>query len=87
MYISVMHLFIKYVISTVPTVKDNCLYLLLLAIYGVNMVGKYKALQAILLEPNSNRIFSSCGNHTLNLVRDDSVESYMKAILHFGRIR
>jgi hypothetical protein len=38
------------------------------------MVGKYKAVQAILLKPNCNRIFFSCGNHTLNLIRVDSVE-------------
>jgi hypothetical protein len=51
------------------------------------MAGQYKGVQAILLERNPNCTVSSCGNHTLNLVGVDSVESCKEAILFFGRIQ
>jgi hypothetical protein len=56
---------------------DNC----------AKLGGQYKCVQAILLERNPNCILSSCGNHTLNLVGVDSVESCKKAILYLGRIQ
>ena len=54
---------------------------------GANMAGKYKGVQAVLLEQNSNCIFSSCGNHTLNLVGVDCAESCREAITYFGTVQ
>lgn len=54
---------------------------------GANMAGAYNGVQAILLERNPNCIFSSCGNHTLNLVGVDSVETCKEGISYFGRIQ
>ena len=54
---------------------------------GANMAGQYNGVQAVLLRHNTNCIFSSCRNHTLNLVGVDSVESCKEAILYFGRIQ
>ncbi|CAM4709108.1 unnamed protein product [Lepidochelys kempii] len=54
---------------------------------GSNMAGKYKGVQAVLLEHNSNCIFSSCGNHTLNLVGVDCAESCTEAITYFGTVQ
>ncbi|XP_053893227.1 uncharacterized protein LOC128841815 [Malaclemys terrapin pileata] len=51
------------------------------------MAGKYKGVQAVLLEHNSNCIFSSCGNHTLNLVSVDCAESCKEAITYFGTVQ
>lgn len=54
---------------------------------GSNMAGKYKGVQAVLLQHNSNCIFSSCGNHTLNLVGVDCAESCKEAMTYFGTIQ
>jgi len=54
---------------------------------GANMAGKYNGVQALLLLENSNCTFSSCGNHTLNLVGVDSAESCKEAIKFFGTIQ
>lgn len=54
---------------------------------GANMAGKYNGVQALLLLENSNCTFSSCGNHTLNLVGVDSAESCKEAITFFGTIQ
>ncbi|XP_065672106.1 zinc finger MYM-type protein 1-like [Hydra vulgaris] len=54
---------------------------------GPNMAGKYKGVQAVLLEENPNCMFASCGNHTLNLVGVDCAESCKEAILYFGIVQ
>lgn len=54
---------------------------------GANMAGQYNGVQALLRERNPNCIFSSCGNHTLNLVGVDSAESCKEAVTYFGRIQ
>jgi hypothetical protein len=54
---------------------------------GANMAGKYKGVQAILLQTNPSCIFSSCGNHTLNLVGVDCAESCNEAVKYFGLIQ
>ena len=51
------------------------------------MAGKYNGVQAVLTRQNSNCIFSSCGNHSLNLVGVDCVESCREAITYFGTIQ
>lgn len=48
---------------------------------GSNMSGRYNGVQAVLREVNSNCIFSSFGNHTLNLVGVDCAESCKEADL------
>lgn len=52
-----------------------------------NMAGKYNGVQAILLEHNFNCIYSSCGNHTLNLVGVDCTKSCKEAITYFGTVQ
>lgn len=54
---------------------------------GANMAGKYNGVQALLLLENANCTFSTCGNHTLNLVGVDSAESCKEAITFFGTIQ
>lgn len=54
---------------------------------GSNMAGKYSGAQAILKEKNENCIFSSCANHTLNLVGTDCAEACSEAITFFGIIQ
>ncbi|XP_065658749.1 zinc finger MYM-type protein 1-like [Hydra vulgaris] len=54
---------------------------------GPNMAGKYKGVQAVLLEENPNCMFASCGNHTLNLFGVDCAESCKEAILYFGIVQ
>lgn len=51
------------------------------------MAGQYKGVQAVLRDINPNCLFSPCGNHTLNLVGVDSVESCKEALNFFGRIQ
>ncbi|XP_065665714.1 zinc finger MYM-type protein 1-like [Hydra vulgaris] len=54
---------------------------------GPNMAGKYKGVQAVLLEENPNCMFARCGNHTLNFVGVDYAESCKEAILYFGIVQ
>ncbi len=51
------------------------------------MARKYNGVQSVLLQKNSNCIFSSCGNHTLNLVGVDCAESCKEAVTYFGTIQ
>ncbi|XP_033029698.1 zinc finger MYM-type protein 1-like [Lacerta agilis] len=54
---------------------------------GSNMAGKYAGVQAILKGKNGNCIFSSCANHTLNLVGTNCAEACNEAITFFGTIQ
>ena len=51
------------------------------------MSGKYNGVQAILKKINENCIFSSCANHTLNLVGTDCAEACNEAKIFFGIIQ
>ncbi|XP_065650752.1 uncharacterized protein LOC136078864 [Hydra vulgaris] len=51
------------------------------------MAGKYKGVQAVLLEENPNCMFASFGNHTLKFVGVDCAESCKEAILYFGIVQ
>ena len=54
---------------------------------GTNMAGACKGFHPVLQNVNSSYLFSSCGNHTLNLVGYDSAESCKEAITYFGTIQ
>ena len=54
---------------------------------AANMSGKYNGVQAILKKINENCIFSSCANHTLNLVGTDCAEACNEAKIFFGIIQ
>ena len=54
---------------------------------GANMAGKYNGVQAVLIQQNPNCMFSSCENHSLNLVGVDCAESCKEAVTYFGTIQ
>ncbi|XP_047139130.1 uncharacterized protein LOC124815034 [Hydra vulgaris] len=54
---------------------------------SANMAGKYNGGQAVLIQQNLNCMFSSCGNHSLNLVGVDCAESCKEAVTYFGTIQ
>ena len=54
---------------------------------GANMAGKYKGVQALLLQENALAVFSPCGCHTLNLCGTDSAECCAEAITFFGAVQ
>ena len=54
---------------------------------GANMAGKYNGVLAVLIQQNPNCMFSSCGNHSLNLVSVDCAESCKEAVTYTGTIQ
>ncbi|XP_065684804.1 uncharacterized protein LOC136096979 [Hydra vulgaris] len=51
------------------------------------MARKYNGVQAVLIQLNLNCMFSSCGNHSLNLVGVGCAESCKEAVTYFRTIQ
>lgn len=54
---------------------------------GANMAGRYKGVQARILELNKYALFSPCAGHSLNLTGTNAAECCATVITYFGMVQ